>query len=153
MSDSLSPQTLPGTCYCGTIHYTITLDNPSTEARTSICHCHNCKKFTGGNYGITTKIPRSAFQVTQGQDKIKVHETHEGNGSGPMKLRREFCGECGSGILEFGANAGDFIYVFYGTLDDHARGMVEPKGEFFTKFRDPWMPEVEGLFQKHEMKQ
>lgn len=41
-------------------------------------------------------------------------------------------------------NAGDNIYIFYGTMEDHARGQVEPKGEFFCKLRDPWMPSVEG---------
>ncbi|KAF3022081.1 hypothetical protein E8E14_013539 [Neopestalotiopsis sp. 37M] len=73
-------------------------------------------------------------------DQIKVHEAD--NGSGVM-LHREFCGRCGGSLLEYGANAGDNIYVFYGTLEDHARGQVEPKGEFFCKLRDPWMPEVE----------
>ena len=42
------------------------------------------------------------------------------------------------------AHAGDNIYVFYGTLDDHARGQVQPKGEFFGRLRDPWMPEILG---------
>lgn len=44
------------------------------------------------------------------------------------------------------ANAGDNIYVFYGTMEDHARDQVEPKGEFFCKLRDPWMPEVGGEY-------
>ncbi|CAJ2514069.1 Uu.00g021880.m01.CDS01 [Anthostomella pinea] len=51
------------------------------------------------------------------------------------------------------ANAGDFIYIFYGTLEDHARGQVEPKGEFFCKLRDPWMPEIQGLFHKQQIKE
>ncbi|KAI0014254.1 Mss4-like protein [Xylariaceae sp. FL0662B] len=137
---------LPGGCYCGAVRYTITLNDPESEARTSICHCRSCKKFTGCNYGITTKIPKSSFQITQGRDHVKVHEADNG-------LHREFCGTCGGSLLEYGANAGDNIYVFYGTLEDHARGQVEPKGEFFCKLRDPWMPEIQGLFQKQEIKQ
>ncbi|TRX88285.1 hypothetical protein FHL15_010789, partial [Xylaria flabelliformis] len=93
------------------------------------------------NYGITTKIPRSAFTLERGKDYIKVHEADNGSG---VVLHREFCGTCGGGLLEYGENAGDNIYVFYGTMDDHAWGQVEPKGEFFCKLRDPWMPEVEG---------
>ncbi|KAI1083613.1 Mss4-like protein [Whalleya microplaca] len=139
---------LPGGCYCGAIRYTITLNDPDSEARTSICHCLNCKKFTGCNYGITTKIPRSSFQITQGQDHVRVHEADNGSG---VVLHREFCSTCGGSLLEYGANAGDNIYVFYGTLEDHARGQVEPKGEFFCKLRDPWMPAIEGLFQKQEI--
>ncbi|KAI2625247.1 Mss4-like protein [Xylaria nigripes] len=152
---------LPGRCYCGLIHYTITLTDPSTEARTSICHCNNCKRFTGGNYGITTKIPRAAFAIDRGREHVRVHEGDNGSG---VRLHREFCGTCGGSLLEYGVwllliapysaieNAGESIYVFYGTLDDHARGQVEPKGEFFCRLRDPWMPEIEGLFHKDEIK-
>ncbi|KIW91961.1 uncharacterized protein Z519_06943 [Cladophialophora bantiana CBS 173.52] len=154
--------TIPGGCYCGRIRYEITLDDPDKEARTSICHCGNCKKFTGGNFGITSKIPRSSFQITQGHDSVKVHE--EGNGTGTI-LHREFCKECGSGLLEYGnivsgasinaeydqANAGDFVYVFYGTLDHPTD--LPPKGEFFTSRRDSWMPEIPGLFQKKKIKE
>ncbi|KAI0398487.1 Mss4-like protein [Xylariaceae sp. FL0594] len=144
---------LPGGCYCGAIRYTIDLSSPEAEARTSICHCGNCKRFTGGNYGITTRVPRSAFRLDPGsaeKNSVKVHEADNGSG---VRLTRHFCGVCGSGILEFGENAGDNIYVFYGTLDDHARAQVEPKGEFFCKLRDPWMPEIEGLFHKNEIKE
>ena len=42
------------------------------------------------------------------------------------------------------ANAGDFIYIFYGTFDKDGREALAPKGEFFTKYRDAWMPEVPG---------
>ncbi|KAI5919800.1 Mss4-like protein [Camillea tinctor] len=157
---------LPGSCYCGLTRYAIELSDPSSDsqARTSLCHCRNCKKFTGGACGVTTRVPRSAFRyLTPGSDSrkegeggapeegkspVRVHEAD--NGSGTV-LHREFCGVCGSGILEYGANAGDYIYVFYGTLEDHARGQVEPKGEFFCRLRDPWMPEIEGLFQKQEI--
>ncbi|RYP11818.1 hypothetical protein DL765_007584 [Monosporascus sp. GIB2] len=131
---------LPGGCYCGAVRYTITLDDPHSQARTSICHCGNCKKFTGGEHGITTKIPKSAFEIKQGRDQVRVHEAD--NGSGTL-LHREFCGTCGGPLLEYGANAGDNIYVFYGTMEDHARAQVQPKGEFFGKLRDPWMPEIQ----------
>lgn len=106
------------------------------------------QKFTGGPFGITTKIPKSAFAL-QG-DSASFITVHEADNSSGVVLHREFCRECGSGILEYGANAGDFIYVFYGTLDHP--NMLPPKGEFFTKIRDSWMPEIPGLFQKREIK-
>jgi hypothetical protein len=60
---------------------------------------------------------------------------------------------CGSGILEYGANAGDNIYVFYGSLDEVGREELVPKGEFFCKDREGWMPEIPGLFHKREIKE
>jgi hypothetical protein len=65
----------------------------------TVCLC--CQKFTGGPFGITSKIPESSFTVTQGKEYITVHEAD--NGSGTM-LHREFCKECGSGILERGVS-------------------------------------------------
>ena len=35
-----------------------------------------------------------------------------------------------------------FRYITVGSLDDPEA--LPPKGEFFCKLRDPWMPEVEG---------
>jgi hypothetical protein len=49
-----------------------------------------------------------------------------------------------SSSLGFQANAGDFVYIFYGSLDHPTT--LPPKGEFFTSKRDPWMPEVPGRF-------
>jgi len=137
----------PGGCYCMKVRYAIQLADPD-EARTSICHCPNCKKFTGGSFGITIKIPKSGFTVTSGEEIIRTHEAD--NGAGTL-LHREFCGECGSGLLEFGANAGEFIYVFYGTLDHPTS--LPPKGEFFCSRRDGWMPEIPGLFRKMKIKE
>ena len=97
----MSPHPLPGSCYCGAVRYTITLEDPENQARTSICHCGNCKKFTGGEHGITTKIPRSAFAVTEGRKHVRTHEAD--NGSGTV-LHREFCGTCGGPLLEYGVS-------------------------------------------------
>ena len=64
-----------------------------------------------------------------------------GSGRG-ASLHSEFCGTCGSGILEFGGNAGDNTYITYGTLDEQGLEDLGPKGEFFCKYRRSWMPEI-----------
>ncbi|KAJ8058055.1 hypothetical protein OCU04_012914 [Sclerotinia nivalis] len=125
-----------GSCYCRAIKYTFNIE--SSEARTSLCHCHNCKKFFGTNYGLTTKIPALSFKIIEGEPK--VHEADNGSGS---LLHREFCGVCGGGILEYGEQAKEhFRYVMYGTIDKPEG--LDPKGEFFCKYREKWMPEIEG---------
>ncbi|KZT24638.1 hypothetical protein NEOLEDRAFT_1134670 [Neolentinus lepideus HHB14362 ss-1] len=134
-----------GGCYCGNIRYEINLTSPD-EARTSICHCKNCKKFTGSEFSIATKLPWKAFRITKGSPTKHASD----NGSG-TKLYREFCESCGSGIFEYSENAGDNTYVFYGTLDEPEQ--LPPKGEFFCKSKAGWMLEVPGLFHKQEIKQ
>jgi hypothetical protein len=105
-----------GSCYCKEIKYEIDLASPD-GARTSLCHCKNCKvrhliplipvlaiglahaiqKFFGAPFGITVKIPKKALTITTGKPTVHVAD----NGSG-VSIHREFCGSCGSGILEFG---------------------------------------------------
>ncbi|KAL8673967.1 MAG: hypothetical protein Q9168_001610 [Polycauliona sp. 1 TL-2023] len=121
-----------GKCYCGAIKYGIDISSPD-EARTSLCHCHNCKlTWTSlAAFGLTTKIPIKAFSYASDSAKPTIHEADNGSGS---LLHREFCSKCGTGILEYGAAAAaDFRYVMTGTLDDP--GALPPKGEFFCIYR------------------
>lgn len=89
---------LTGSCYCKNIKYELSLNSPD-DARTSLCHCRNCKKAFGTNYGLTAKIPKDALSITQG--KTKEHSADNGSG---MVINREFCDNCGSFILEYGVS-------------------------------------------------
>jgi hypothetical protein len=101
------------------------------------------QKAFGTNYGLTSKIPVTAFQYT-GTNKPKEHSMD--NGSGAI-VTREFCSNCGSFILEYGQEAKDhFRYVCVGSLDDPEA--LPPKGEFFCEQRSSWMPEVPDVFHK-----
>ncbi|GAA5894864.1 hypothetical protein JCM5296_007601 [Sporobolomyces johnsonii] len=142
-----------GGCYCGAIRYEISLNSPD-EARTSLCHCGNCKKFTGGPFGLTTKLPLSAFSLTSGATTLHTAD----NGSGSL-LHREFCSTCGGPICEYGDAVKESTrYVFTGTLDDwkgavEGDGWARPKGEFFTEKRAEWEKPVDRCFQKRRIKE
>ncbi|KDR72019.1 hypothetical protein GALMADRAFT_773633 [Galerina marginata CBS 339.88] len=139
-------QEYDGNCYCGSVRWKIVLKDTS-EARTSLCHCGNCKKFFSTDYGVTTKVPWSAYSLQPGADEPTTHVS-DNNGS---KLTRQFCGKCGSGIREWGEAAeGNFTYVCYGGLDDKGRKALPPKAEFFVSQREPWCQEILGndVFRK-----
>lgn len=93
------------------------------------------------------KIRLSSFHVIRG--KTKVHKADNGSG---VQLTREFCEECGSGVLEFGGSAGDNRYIFWETLDEQYKEL-DPKGEFYCKYRAGWMLEIPGLFHKKGIKE
>ncbi|KAF6763016.1 DUF636 domain-containing protein [Ephemerocybe angulata] len=95
------------------------------------------QKWTGSAFGITTKVPKAALKYTKGE--TKKHESDNGSGT---RLFREFCGTCGGGILEYGENAGDNTYVTYGSFENPEG--LPPRGEFFCKYRESWMPEIPG---------
>lgn len=63
--------TLSGGCYCGKLRYELSL-NSKDEARTSLCHCGNCKKAFGGVFGVTVKVPVAGFKYRDTGEKAKV---------------------------------------------------------------------------------
>ncbi|KAK8189366.1 Mss4-like protein [Phyllosticta capitalensis] len=134
---------LTGSCFCRAIVYEINLKSPD-DATTSLCHCGNCKKAYGTNYGLTTEVPRDAFTYTQG--KPKEHAADNGSG---IVVTREFCDTCGSLIIEYGEHAkSHWRYVTVGTLDDP--DALPPKKENFVKHRASWMPRVSDTVQNTE---
>ena len=108
-----------GSCYCRQIQYELNLSSPD-DARTSLCHCRNCKASTlpsqslapvklseltenqkafGTDYGLTAKIPKDTITLTSGNPKEHAAD----NGSGVV-IHREFCDHCGTYILEYGVS-------------------------------------------------
>lgn len=98
---------------------------------------------------MTTKVPISALSFAESSVNPTVH-TSDNSGS---QLYREFCGTCGSPILEYGEDAKDkFRYIFTGTFDDTASMEIrKPKGEFFCERREQWVPEVPNIFHKQRI--
>ncbi|KZV73322.1 DUF636 domain protein, partial [Peniophora sp. CONT] len=106
------------------------------DARTSICHCKNCKKAFRTNCGLTTKVPKDSFALLTGVPKEHVAD----NGSGTV-IHREFCDSCGSFILEYGEPVKDkFRYIVAGSSEDP--DALPPKSELFYESRTSRMPEI-----------
>ncbi|GAB1314613.1 hypothetical protein MFIFM68171_04823 [Madurella fahalii] len=133
---------MQGRCVCKKLQYSLDLESPE-DARTTLCHCHSCRRAFGTNYGLTAKVPLQAFRYESGSPKKYKQE----NG-----VTREFCDNCGAFICEYGDAAADkFRYVMWGSLDEPEK--IPPKGEFFCKSRPDWMPEIQGVFHKQEIKE
>ncbi|KAF8151582.1 Mss4-like protein [Crassisporium funariophilum] len=145
---SESSTTYDGVCECKAIQWSITLSSPS-DARTSLCHCIPCKKWTGSAFGLTTRVPWDAYKLKPGSKTPSQYMNEN-------KVKREFCGVCGSGIREFAEAAeGHNAYVCYGGLDDNGRKELAPKAEFFLKYRESWLKDIGGddVFRKWEIKE
>ena len=59
-----------GSCYCRAITYEINLDR-AEDARTLLCHCKNCKKFTGSPLGIMSSDQEGGVKITNGEEFVK----------------------------------------------------------------------------------
>jgi hypothetical protein len=86
---------MQGRCVCNKLQYSLNLDSPD-NARTTLCHCHSCRRAFGTNYGLTAKIPLDAFKYESGTPK----KYKQGNG-----VTREFCDNCGAFICEYGVRS------------------------------------------------
>ncbi|KAL5398291.1 hypothetical protein PMIN03_004513 [Paraphaeosphaeria minitans] len=139
------PLRLTGACYCRHLTYLLKLED-SKDAKTTLCHCANCKRAFGGAFGLTTKVPIQAFRYDAGSGKPTIHAADNGMGS---TIYREFCSKCGSHICEYGEQA-KYIFrsVMFGSLDEPSA--LPPKGEWFCSQREDWMPVIPGTFQRWE---
>ncbi|KAF2252234.1 DUF636 domain protein [Trematosphaeria pertusa] len=139
---------LTGSCFCRRLTYKLRLDSKD-DARTSLCHCSNCKKAFGGAFGLTAKVPLQSFLYTKESGTPKIHSADNGSGS---IIHREFCNTCGSYICEYGDAVKDnFRYIAVGSLDDPSA--LPPKGEFNCIEREKWMPEIPDVFHKQKIKE
>lgn len=78
------------------------------------CHCLSCKRYTGSAFSSNIIVPQTAFKFTEGQPKLYMDD----NTDRGVKLRRQFCGDCGSPFTSEPTAAPDIICIKSGTLDD-----------------------------------
>ncbi|KWU42211.1 hypothetical protein RHOSPDRAFT_21595, partial [Rhodotorula sp. JG-1b] len=131
-------------CFCGEVRYKVEVEK-ADDVKTSICHCGNCKKFSGGAYSIATKVPLTAFKITRGFPKQHTCDNRSGS-----VVHRQFCATCGSPIAEWGSAIQDSArYIFYGTFDNVGeQAALDPKREVFTSRRVQWLVPVRDTLQE-----
>lgn len=97
---------LEGGCHCGAIRYTVSGD-PAYHA---LCHCGDCRRHAGAPMVGWAAFPADAVTVTKGAPK-----TYESSEEG----RRQFCGDCGTGLFFTNATVlPGLIDIQSSTLDD-----------------------------------
>lgn len=75
-----------GSCLCGAVRFRVAGPLPAPDA----CHCNACRKVSG-HYFVSTDVKRAALSVS-GQVHLRWYQSSE-------KVRRGFCGTCGSTLF------------------------------------------------------
>jgi hypothetical protein len=109
-----------GRCYCGDIQYSASGD-PAIKLQ---CHCRECQYISGGNANVTIGMPDDGFKYTKGSPKQFQRSDLE-NG-----VVRDFCGNCGTGLLSMAAALPGVRLIRAGTMDDPS--MFTPDMAIFT---------------------
>jgi hypothetical protein len=120
--DNVNP-VLHGSCQCGSVRFT--LHATPTDATT--CHCTQCRK-QSGHFFASANVPKSAVTL-QGEEHLSWYASSE-------KVRRGFCGRCGSWLF-WEPLARDWTSVALGAIDG-ATGLqltqhifVANKGDYY----------------------
>ncbi len=98
-----------GRCQCGEIRY----ESVGEPIGLYICHCRECQKQSASAFGISLRIPRVGFRVTQGTPKYWTRDTDSGR-----KLKCAFCANCGSRLWHEHVPALDYVSLKGGSLDE-----------------------------------
>ena len=120
-------QKITGGCLCGAVRYTA--NGPSL--RMHLCHCRDCKRFTGTAFGAGIVFPATSVVV---DGELRSFDVMGGSGH---LVHRKFCSRCGSGVLVTADVKTDIVVVQAGSLDDPS--LFIPTTEFFTDAALVWV--------------
>ncbi len=124
-----------GGCQCGAVRYEIA----AAEVLTLVCcHCRECQRQSASAFGMSLILPRAAFALVQGHLQSFQWRSERGTAR-----RGNFCPTCGVRIYNDDAEAGSWVSVKAGTLDDTS--ILDPVGHLWTKRAQPWVSLPEEL--------
>jgi hypothetical protein len=129
--DTNEPQ-LRGSCLCGTSRYSVS----GAPIQAIICHCRNCKKWSGGPFAANVWIPKDNFKLDDASASITKYA--DSNTDAGATLYRAFCKECGSAVFVDIPHY-NIVSVTRGTLDvAEDVETLDPAVEFYCSRRLPW---------------
>ncbi|MGE0210467.1 MAG: GFA family protein [Parvibaculaceae bacterium] len=115
-------------CACGQLR--VTLSGPMGPV--SACCCDECRKNTGGAYGLFAGWPNSALVSIEGDRKAYRRSSASGRW-----IESWFCPACGSTVYWYGEAVPDEIGISLGTLPDP--GNAAPADVYWAANRADWV--------------
>lgn len=122
---------MQGGCHCGAVRYRLE-GEPITSA---LCHCSDCRKHAGAPVVGWAMFPETAVTISKGALKTYASSEHG---------RRQFCPNCGTGILYKNADIlPGIIDVQTATLDEPEK--LPARCHIQTAERITWMKKAHEL--------
>lgn len=124
---------LQGGCLCGLVRFMI---SPQGVFDAGWCHCTQCRHVTGSASLAFVNVAPARFSVTSGMPKL-----FEASDLGS----RAFCGRCGSPLFFAPTDAGAYVAVNVGCLDQPEDPSVRPRFHMFDTERLCWFDASQAL--------
>jgi hypothetical protein len=134
------------TCYCGAVQLAFPTQGPGMVG-TFLCHCNDCRKFTGSMFATGFSVANTHLTHVRGQDKLTAFSQSHTIASG-RKMTQNFCSICGTLIYRT-PEASPAKILRLGTVDDFHlhETKLRPNREIWVKDRVCWLSPLEGLEQ------
>lgn len=126
--------TYSGSCLCGQARFRVAAE----PLRVGLCHCYDCRKFSGAAFGAFAVFPADSFILTGKVSAMQSSATG----------RRYRCVSCGSPIYATD-EVPEEVEISLGAFDQ--ANLFSPQYESWTIRREHWLPDLPGITRKHEM--
>jgi hypothetical protein len=113
-----------GKCLCGEIEFTV----EEIPGMVLNCHCSKCRTSHGADYATQAFAVRSSLVFSRGQEYLKEYESTGGI--------RAFCSNCGSRLMNFAKDGGDYLSIAIACLDETYKGKAV--AHCFVGSKAPW---------------
>jgi hypothetical protein len=113
-----------GQCLCGAIHF----EAQEIPGVVYNCHCTRCRISHGAAFATQAFAVRSTLKFHSGRELLKEYESTGGI--------RAFCSQCGSRLMNYAKNDGDYLSIAVACLDESYRGA--PVADAFLDFKAQW---------------
>jgi hypothetical protein len=132
---NVAPVNLPitGGCNCGAVRFEVS----EPFAGSNYCHCTRCQRRTGTAASANARVSADAFQIVQGEDRIRSWKPDEG-------AEKFFCGDCGSALFSrISGNVG----VRLGVIDGDPG--IRPSSRQYVAYAAVWEPLPDDGLPRH----
>ncbi|MEJ2444012.1 MAG: GFA family protein [Exilibacterium sp.] len=122
---------MTGKCLCGDIEFTAR----AIPGMVFNCHCSRCRVSHGADYATQAFAVRNSLTFIKGDDKLREYESTGGI--------RAFCSNCGSRLMNYAKDGGDYLSIAVACLDESFQGKAV--AHCFTDSRAPWHTPAAGI--------
>jgi len=159
ISFDMGETTINGSCLCKGIHFTV----KGQDKGAVLCHCSNCKSFSGSTYGHNYRMMKTTIDYQKGKDLVRSYRD-DATKSGKV-LERFFCSRCvrlmgsfhflvmplglltykllqGASLMNVPEAIPGLAVVCAGAIEGD--NSMKPKFELFEEDRRPWLRKVNG---------
>ncbi len=123
---------MKGRCLCRAIEF----EADAVPGMVFNCHCSRCRTAHGTAFATQAFAVRSTLRFSKGQELLTEYDSSE-------RGIRAFCSRCGSRLMNYEKDDGDYLSIAVGCLDDAYHG--KPAAHVFVGSKANWYEPAKGI--------